>query len=255
MHIYSKIDCIFVYLTTNMYSYDELSTDDLGYFDSDESYASDYVEESEEENNFFVKNVENTFLVDMIVPMDIMNEIIYYTNIPTFIKISTTSKKIKTLCNNMWITKLNQNNIIVKQGTNVEECIIVYKNYINNNKIYQVVDVYMQNFCHCPIYDCYDNNKKIIMSKLDKCISDDQLQMFINKKHAKNSPCHKNNSLKFLPNKHGLTIIMKNKLTYKQLRELIFQLFYHGYLDKNNTYFFNDYNYYVTSNDAYYRGY
>lgn len=129
----------------------ELSSDleynDLGYFDSDESYASDFLEESEEENDFYKPKPVINNLKEMFLPKDVMLEILYNSEMSAYIKLCSASKEFKKLCtNDLWENKFNQYDIkIIKKPVNFNDWVQLYKDHIKNLDLYKIVDIYMKN--------------------------------------------------------------------------------------------------------------
>ncbi len=103
-----------------------MSFDDLGYFDSDESYVSDYVDDSSESEDLFYKPVYN--MNNMKLPVDTMKEILYSSDIDTYINLCNTSKEFKKLCNNTWKLKLNQYGIETGNIDDFNHGVSIYKN-------------------------------------------------------------------------------------------------------------------------------
>lgn len=216
-----------------------MSFDDLGYFDSDESYASDYVDDSSESEEFYkpVNNMNN-----MRLPVDTMKEILYSADIETYINLCNTSKEFKKLCNNTWKLKFNQYG--TEKIDDFNHGVRLYKKYLQDLKLYDTVDIFMKEFEKTPRDEVY------VLIKLTKPITHNKLQLLINNHELNNE--YSMQVLNFKFKKYGLTKILDNNLTYNQLRHLIFKLFEMGYLDRYNRYFYNDYKYYVTEDDSYF---
>lgn len=221
---------------------------ELGYYDSNEGYASDFVDSSEEEDFYKHVPIINN-LNTMNLPIDIMEEILYRSTIPTYIKLCNSSKEFKKLCtNNLWQKKFNQYNIDVdKTPIYFDDCVLLYKKHLEKLALYRITDEFIEGF----EYTSYIKLNEILI-KLNKIID---LNTLLSLMSIQNETQWNNNfeTLSIKYKKHVIyTVEYSYVLDPDKLREFIYNLFYYGYLDKYNKYFYNDYGWYVTENDLYY---
>lgn len=237
--------------------------DDLGYFDSDESYASDYVDDSyEEENNSINEPINNKIIdkfdiyPDTYLPEDLMKEILYRADIHGYIKLCNSNKKFGKLCDSkMWATKFKQHPYIrlktqpsTPQGI-INEWVKEYKHYMNNIKYHDMAKKFINGLT---------SQKSII--KLNKVLGNDILPFLstmprINDQEGDYRQKYKrNNDYMRIEIKNNNYILDNNEiLTLNEFQELIYHLFYNGYLDTHHTYYYNDYGWYITIDNAYQR--
>jgi hypothetical protein len=108
---------------------------------------SDFVESSEEEDFYKHVLIINN-LNTMNLPIDIMEEILYRSTIPTYIKLCNSSKEFKKLCNNnLWQKKFNQYNIDVdKTPIYFDDWVLLYKKYLEKLALYRITDDFIEGF-------------------------------------------------------------------------------------------------------------
>ena len=78
--------------------------DDLGHFDSNDEFDDTLFNLVEHENDF-LKETENVSYqsYDSILPLDMIKQILLQSDIPTFIHLCRSNKRIKQLCDNrLW---------------------------------------------------------------------------------------------------------------------------------------------------------
>jgi hypothetical protein len=235
---------------------------ELYHFDSDESCASDFADESYEFDHFYDKEPD-TFFTDMLLPCDIIREIMYHCDMNTFINLHFVAKKFRILCDYpLWEKKMNHIDATISfHPSNYEGWIQLYKNYLNDMKLYNNAATLIDLFKHAP---CTNRgcNADYILIKLNKTITVNNYYRLITKSCDEhyviaNSNNYDINCLRmtlkniFNPSKFLLSVF-NNDLNYTQSKQLFFYLFYYEHLDQNYSYFFNDYGYLVTENDHYY---
>ena len=139
------------------YSYDDELP--LGYFDSSEEFDDKFYlsEEENKENsikNTIVTTTNYNYNNSMRLPRDIMKEILYQSDIHTFVELCNSGKVIKGMCtNDMWKYKFNQHNInIVGNPKTYRDWIQLYIDYDYHFKVKKYIDAYPKNDKDAIIY-------------------------------------------------------------------------------------------------------
>lgn len=124
----------------------EYSDDDLelGYFDSDDEEEDYTLYEEEPIYQQPLKKYNN--IEHMKLPIDLIQEILYHSDIPTYTELCNSSNIIKNLCdNNMWQRKFNQYNIPVNENpTTFKDWVNLYKNYNRYISLYDKAEKYVK---------------------------------------------------------------------------------------------------------------
>lgn len=209
----------------------------LDYFDSDNEFD-DYLyfnelNDGDDEQPIILKK---QLYSNMKLPMDIMKEILINSNIPTFIKLCNSSHDIRHLCDyNMWNLKFSQYNLIVNENPgNYYDWVKLYqKNMLVNKAMYKFL-------LWLP-----KGNKTFI---LDKELPNQQLIDILNELGAhkirdklghmggKQFNIYYGRLSDFDLSTNYIYIDHSYMISYEQLNELIYKLFYYGYLDVNKDY-------------------
>jgi hypothetical protein len=94
-----------------MEDYDDFDIDDLPleYYNSDDDVDDSLYFKEEKPESIEQPVKVNKFIQHMNVPMELIIEILKYTDLDTFVKLCHGSKDVKNVCdNNTWITKFKQ---------------------------------------------------------------------------------------------------------------------------------------------------
>ena len=141
--------------------------EDLGYFDSDDSNDSGYYEESDDIEP--LANNLNYNLYNMTLPYDSIKEIVYHSDIPTFISLCNSSSAIRKLCtNDLWKLKFGQYQIPIKHNSTFNDWVKSFYDYKNKPVLYKRKSIQLIN-------DLLYHNQQSIVINLNKMLSDDNL--------------------------------------------------------------------------------
>jgi hypothetical protein len=206
-----------------MESIEDLEYDDtLGYYDTDEDI--DY-----SQYNYNEEPITNTPLSSnrqhMYLPIDTMKEILRHSDIESFITICKSSKDSAKICTNeLWVSKFNQNNIPI-----YEPIPTTTTDWLNLYHLSMVADKYINTFL-----------KQQYTISLQRELTNEVLGNIIsNIKHMDFKPSYFNarknyyrihfNTWQWLPYQ-----VAGISLTYQELKEFIYQLFFYRYLLEKN---------------------
>jgi hypothetical protein len=216
----------------------EYSDDDLelGYFDSEEDVDYTFYEEEPIYQHPLNKynNIEH-----MKLPIDIIQEILYHSDINTYINLCNSSNIIKNLCNNnMWQEKFDQYNIPVNENpTTFKDWVKLYKNSNHYISLYDKADKYIK-------WNVYPIETTNII--LEKSLLESTLIMLLKKVGAINIYNSVDKKLKdkllniirvYVDKNYSYIHILHYELTLNQFINFIQYLFYYKYLDENKIYY------------------
>lgn len=214
------------------YEYDVGDYNDLGFYDSDESNLSDYVEdELIEEPLITIPQTYN----HMYLPDDMMKQILLKSDMNEYIKLCNSSKKLKKLCdNNMWKNKFIQNNWLMdRYPSNENDWYNLYRTQMNVINIYKIVDRLINSF------DLLNENAFPILLNKIYYYKNNNGRTYRTIKHA-------TNELVIFYDRYFKKFAVNNYLvSFKELRDILYYLFNNGYLDKNEKYERNRYGIYA----------
>ena len=237
--------------------YEEEFVDDdnqLGYFDSEEEFDDTlYLNEPQSiiQINEPYSNIPSSKneceqhifnIKSMKLPLDMMKEILLYTDIPTYIKLCSSSSTIKNLCtNNLWKFKFEQYNIkIYNNPTTFTDWLRLYNEHVKQLSLYKNANCYIR--WMLPKH-------KSIYIQLEKPINDNQLFYIL--KYIGSYTNHPDLAKRYSKNSNNIYIARGRSwndmmldmiyvenyiLTEEQLIDFIHQLFVNNYLDKNKVY-------------------
>ena len=195
-------------------------------------------------------------------PLDTMQEILYQSDIHSFVGLCNTSKIIQGLCNNdMWKYKFNQYHIkIVDNPTTYHEWMQLYNDHYNHLKAKVYIEAYPKNDTNASIYldrplsnkklriilnrsgakwnkiNCshakYDDRSKIYQTRTQQHQYNADFEELINSFYIDRTseyiiPLRIRETDNYI---YGVTINNLYTLTSSVLKEFIYQLFKHGYL-------------------------
>lgn len=216
------------------YDYDDT---ELGYYDSEEEVDDSlYFKEEESEPIANTPVIVNKFVQKMNVPMELIIEILKYTDLDTFVKLCQSSKDIKNVCTNpLWELKFKQIDHHFYQ--NVPNTYQGWLKLYYSLPFYDQADQYIDMFLRVKhrVFTGEDYNFKI---RLVKDMSSDAFRMILGKIGINISPyatfsINRDNGIKVIINNvNKLTYIFNVVVTDMQLREFIYQLFVNRYLNK-----------------------
>lgn len=215
------------------YSDDDL---ELGYFDSDEEDVDYTLYEAEPIYQQPLNKYNN--IEHMKLPIDIIHEILYHSDIPTYIELCNSSNIIKNLCDdNMWQKKFNQYNIPVNENPTFKDWVKLYKNYNRYVSLYDKAEKYVK-------WNVYTIEPTNII--LEKSLLESTLIMLLKKVGAIKIFNSVDKKLKDkllniirvdVDKNYSYIHILQYELTLNQFINFIQYLFYYKYLDENKIYY------------------